>query len=344
MKRQHHGDEDDEWQCIVCLNTTEPDSTAAKEVLTLSCGHRMHLSCWLPCVLPVMGEDSAQARFIEDRSGRKCGLCRAELSSESQSALKDRRTLLREARAKVRIRHDPAMQRVRDLLRSLPGGVGAHAIFDGMPDDDELSLPPEREPMPLDHGDLLTALSHPIGVSVTDLARAMRAELQQSGLSPSGGIETLAHRLIEAGQATRGFFQKLLQRELLTHAQPLRREIEKHLELLEKAPKEAAFPGSAPIPVALPRVAPPLGLPRGPVFSAGDVLSAIQPPPAPAAPPPAAPPPEERLRPPAPSPGVREADIATLRSMGFENEERNRAALRAAHGNVEAALAILLAM
>lgn len=343
MKRQLDADEDEEWQCIVCLNTTDPDSAAAKEVLTLSCGHRMHLSCWLPCVLPVMGEDSAQARFIEDRSGRKCGLCRSELSSESQSALKDRRTLLREARAKVRIRHDPAMQRVRDLLRSRPSGaaLGGHAIFDGMPDDDELSLPPEREPMPLDHGDLLTALSHPVGVSssgVYELARMLRAELQQSGLSPSGELETLAHRLIEAGQATRGFFQKLLQKGLLTHAQPLRREIEKHLEMLEKAPKETAFPGPAPPPAA-----PPPGAPRGPVFSAGDVLLAIQPPGVPAAPSPAAPPPA--APPPAvPSPGVRPVDVATLRSMGFENEERNRAALQAANGNVEAALAILLAM
>ena len=75
--------------CPVCLEAmggggSTTSNAATKEIVTLACGHQIHLSCWLPCVLPIGGGGTAQERHVEDRMGRKCGVCRGEFSQATQ--------------------------------------------------------------------------------------------------------------------------------------------------------------------------------------------------------------------------------------------------------------------
>ena len=50
--------------CVLCVCQGTSDGRMAQEMVVLACGHRMHLACWIPCVLPTSGSGSAQARFI----------------------------------------------------------------------------------------------------------------------------------------------------------------------------------------------------------------------------------------------------------------------------------------
>ena len=343
MAKRERGDEelDAAPHCPVCQGTTE--GRAAAEVVRLACGHEMHVSCWLPCVLPTMGKDSAQARFIEDRMGRKCPACRSEFSDELSETLKARRQFIREVRAQERTRQDPAVARIVRLMRAR--GLDT-SIFAGLPDEAELAPDPLREPVPFDPGDVVVALTYlPYG---GQLAHMMRGELQQAGLNPLGTLETLAMRLVKEGKATRGFFLKLKREGILTKMEPLRREILKLIDDFDKPAKpESTGAGgafwapdvqSAP-PRAIPLATSPLNVvaalaalqPQPPPINVAAALAGLGTHPlAPVSPP--APPPVLDL----------DTKLAELSSMGFVDDVLNRRALEAAQGNLEAAIGILV--
>jgi hypothetical protein len=313
-------DSSDTWQCFVCVGTTE--GKAAKEVITLSCGHSVHAACWVPCVLPTLGEDSAQARYVEDRLGRKCGFCRTEFSEELAGALKDRRALIRQVRKEYResrARSDPALQRILRLVRG--AGLAAEGSWLAqLPSEDDTLADPRLQPMQLDMGDLMFALS---GAGLREdnarkLGLLMRAELQKAGHSPSGTLETLAHSLLQKGLANKGFFFQLLKKELLLKSEPLRTLIEEQLApLIEAERGKAMLDQSTPQPVFSPQ----------PVFYGGDALAALGP---------------TAMPPPPPLPHYTE-QMAQMASMGF-GRRGCLAALRATDGNVDAAIAIVLNM
>ena len=318
----------DAWQCFICVGTTE--GKAAKEIITLSCGHSVHAACWIPCVLPTLGEDSAQARYVEDRLGRKCGLCRCEFSEDLSGALKDRRALVRLVRKEYqesRARSDPAFQRILGLVRG--AGLTASSAFAQLPDDTVLA-DPSRQPMELDAGDLIFALTNN---APRPLALAMRAELQQAGLSPSGGAETLASRMLENGLATKGFFFQLRKKQLLPQCEPLRSLLEAQIAPLVEAQDGRAMLAESERAAPTPRQPTPRATmddvaPAPPAFNAADIFAALGPM---AAPPPAAPLPQYP------------DELAQMMGMGFGRGACLQA-LRACDGDVDAAIAIVLNM
>ena len=314
---------DEEWQCFICMGTTE--GRADKERLTLACGHSVHLACWLPCVLSTMGEDSAQARFVEDRLGRKCGLCRGEFSDELSSALKDRRLIIRKSRRGQERASDPAFQRLLSLLSA--HGLASSGALASLPGAGERATDPRTELLDLDMGDVHTALSRAAGIDLHKLSLAMRAQLQLAGHSPSGLDETLAGRIIEKGLATKGFFFTLMQKDLLTKTEPLRTIILKQIEPL----KELKAPPPSRPPVAAPTPRPPPTLPPRPApFCPEDILAALGPV-------------GDPSLPSLPSLPTFSEGVAQLASMGFPQAQALQA-LRACDGNVESAIAICLNM
>ena len=190
--------------CMLCVCQGTSDGRMAQEMVVLACGHRMHLACWIPCVLPTSGSGSAQARFIEDRMGRKCPACRGEFSAELADALKERRQLIRDVKSADRVRQDPGMQRI---LRAMRAAGVANPLLAQLPGaEEELRSDPSLEPMPLDPGDLVTALSSPAGLGpdkAQEAARVLRSVLQKAGHSPSGQLPSLAGAVVEKRLATR---------------------------------------------------------------------------------------------------------------------------------------------
>eukprot|EP00966_Prymnesium_polylepis_P285848 6603160-Prymnesium_polylepis.1 len=124
--------------------------------------------------------------------GRKCPTCRGEFSDELSEALKERRLLIRDVKRQDQVRQDPAMQRILGALQA--AGL-ANPLFSSLPGAEELARDPRAEPMPLDPGDLVTALSGRTLEAPGYTAKVLRAELQRAGLSPSGTLPTLAERI-----------------------------------------------------------------------------------------------------------------------------------------------------
>ena len=269
--------------CVLCVCQGTSDGRMAQEMVVLACGHRMHLACWIPCVLPTSGSGSAQARFIEDRMGRKCPACRGEFSAELTDALKERRQLIRDVKSAGRVRQDPGMQRI---LRAMRAAGVANPLLAQLPGaEEELSSDPSLEPMPLDPGDLVTALSSPAGLGpdqAQEAARVLRSVLQKAGHSPSGQLPSLAGAVVEKRLATRGLFLLLRDKGLLTKAEPLHGMICAQLEPIEQrkvSGGEAERGAWAPEPVS------PAGLD---VAQALAGIAALAPPPPVALPPPPA--------------------------------------------------------
>ena len=102
--------------------------------------------------------------------------------------------------------------------------------------EEELS-DPSLEPMPLDPGDLVTALGSPAGLGsdkAQEAARVLRSVLQKAGHSPSGQLPSLASAVVEKRLATRGLFLTLRDKGLLTKAEPLHGMICAQLEPIEQ--------------------------------------------------------------------------------------------------------------
>ena len=215
--------------------------------------------------------------------GRKCPACRGEFSSELTDALKERRQLIRDVKSADRVRQDPGMQRI---LRAMRAAGVANPLLAQLPGaEEELSSDPSLEPMPLDPGDLVTALSSPAGLGpdkAQEAARMLRSVLQKAGHSPSGQLPSLAGAVVEKRLATRGLFLLLRDKGLLTKAEPLHGMICAQLEPIEQrkvSGGEAERGAWAPDPVS------PAGLD---VAQALAGIAALAPPPPVALPPPPA--------------------------------------------------------
>jgi hypothetical protein len=214
-------------ECAVCLGGIE--GVAATEAVTLACGHRLHLACWLPCVLMVGGGDTAQERHIEDRLGRKCPACRGEFSMELTQALKSRRAVIREAE-KNQIRDEATERCLRHLVPGhplLPENI--EGIVEGDIDEDFSRLPVEQQVdplmrrMPMSREDLIDTLSedalHDEDI-LSRVTRRMRITLQREGAHTSGNHNVLLHRMLALGYVTIDFFLKLDQAKLLVLTPP----------------------------------------------------------------------------------------------------------------------------
>ena len=193
--RVNDDDDDDDWTCPVCLNSIE-SVEAKSEFVVLSCKHKIHLSCWLPCALPIGGGGTAQERYIEDRMGRKCPMCRNDFSAATTSALKPRREVIRDEE-----RHDKRDKQLFHILQDLEGRGQAHPALAANvrrleasdPDHGEQVLNLEQmraEPMPIDNEQLFEALTNDEAVNEQlALSKAIRSALQIGKQTPSGSLQ-----------------------------------------------------------------------------------------------------------------------------------------------------------
>ena len=305
--------------CPVCLETLggAAATAAAKEIVSLACGHQIHLSCWLPCVLPIGGGGTAQERHIEDRMGRKCGFCRAEFSQETQRVLKTRRELVR-----VEERTEQRDDQLASILRAVQQRTGrSHPALDDLKLDAETAALPSlaavaKQPMPLDESQMIDALTSEHVVSdMPELTKSLRAELQRAGKPPGGEHRSLVLKMRAEGLLTKGFFSRLVKKQILATTPGLgahiKRLLEEHDELEtlhEKRQRRSAVQAAAPalLPALLP--APPAPLPQPP------------------------------------QPPWMQERLAMLANMGFTAEARNRAVLLNVDGDVESAIGILTNM
>ena len=307
-------------ECPVCLEAVggggADGDSAMKEVVSLSCGHQIHLSCWLPCVLPIGGGGTAQERHVEDRMGRKCGVCRGEFSQQTQRVLKTRREAVRqEERAEQR--DDQLLSILREVQRRT--GQDHPALADLPPDADAAALPSldalGKQLMPMDQETLVEALtSHAVVADLAELTRELRAELQKADLAPGGEHKTLVLRLHGRKMLTIGLFSRLVKRKLLAATPGLGEHISRLLEEYDELEgRHAKAQRRSAIHAAAPALLPALGQPM-------------------------------RRPPPEPPPPWMAEGLAVLASMGFAPEARNRAVLLSAEGDIEAAIGILTNM
>jgi hypothetical protein len=326
----------DEWQCPVCLDLIEDDQ-AKTEFVVLSCKHKIHLACWLPCALPIGGGGTAQLRHIEDRLGRKCPICRGEFSQLTQKALKPRREVIR-----TEERADRRDESLLNVLRAVADRGLTHPALRELDEVDgerrreghgEEQLAAMRaERMPLDGEMLFEALTSTQAVDDMErLTRAIRAELQAKKLSASGMHETIVRRLVGEGCATAGFFAKCRRDGLIKKegGGAVCEVISRSVEDLEEAERRSSKQKRRSV----------IQLGGAGVLLAG-IMGNV-----------GMPVPPRHMRPPVPapplppSPPARLAEhMQELASMGFTDEARNRTALMTVNGNLEAAIGLLVNM
>ncbi|KAK3265435.1 hypothetical protein CYMTET_25879 [Cymbomonas tetramitiformis] len=140
--------------CPICLEEVE-DKTGgepAVAVVRLGCGHQLHLSCWLKCSLPATTGGSGLDRYVEARVARKCALCRVEYDQSTMETVRVLRQQLAMASSSIVQSADQLLQRVTDNPNLQPTV------------EDVRDFESAQE-MPLDIGDIYSALVRPVYIS-----------------------------------------------------------------------------------------------------------------------------------------------------------------------------------